>query len=75
MINKIRLAIRNDLEASAETRQFGSGWISGLLALVASIAGLLLLLSQRFPQWFSMKELAPVHTQANFTLAIHIILK
>lgn len=74
MINKIRLAIRNDLEASAETRQFGSGWISGFLALVTSIAGLLLLLSQRFPQWFSMKELAMVHNQAIFSLVIQSIL-
>ncbi len=37
MINKLRLAIRNDLEASAETRQFGSGWISGFLALVTQL--------------------------------------
>jgi sterol desaturase/sphingolipid hydroxylase (fatty acid hydroxylase superfamily) len=74
MINKIRLAIRNDLEASAETRQFGSGWISGFLALVTSIAGLLLLLSQRFPQFFSMKELAVVHNQAIFSLVIQSIL-
>lgn len=74
MINKIRLAIRNDLEASAETRQFGSGWISGFLALVTSIAGLLLLLSQRFPQWFSMKELAVVHNQAIFSFVVQFIL-
>jgi sterol desaturase/sphingolipid hydroxylase (fatty acid hydroxylase superfamily) len=74
MINKIRLSIRNDLEASAETRQFGSGWISGFLALVTSIAGLLLLMSQRFPQYFSMKELAPVHQQAEFSLAIYCLL-
>ena len=52
MLTKIRLAPRNDLEASAEARQFGSGWISGLLALVAAIASLLLLLSQRFPNGF-----------------------
>lgn len=74
MINKIRLAIRNDLEASAETRQFGSGWISGFLALVASIAGLLLLLSQRYPQLFSMKELAVVHNQTVFSFVIQSIL-
>jgi sterol desaturase/sphingolipid hydroxylase (fatty acid hydroxylase superfamily) len=74
MINKLRLAIRNDLEASAETRQFGSGWISGFLALVASIAGLLLLISQRFPQWFSMKELSVVHNQAIFSFVIQSIL-
>lgn len=74
MINKLRLAIRNDLEASAETRQFGSGWIGGFLALVASIAGLLLLLSQRFPQWFSMKELAVVHNQTIFSFVVQSIL-
>jgi len=74
MINKIRLAIRNDLEADAETRAFGSGWISGLLALVTSIAGLLLLLSQRFPEWFSMKELGVVHQNSIFLIVIQGVL-
>lgn len=39
MINHIRLAIRNDLEAPAEARTFGSGWLSGVAALVIGIAG------------------------------------
>ncbi len=74
MITKLRLAIRNDLEASAEARQFGSGWASGLLALVLAISGLFLLLSQRYPQWFSMKELSPIYQQHYFTLIIQLLL-
>ena len=57
MINNLRLAIRNDLEAPTELRVFGSGWLSGVGAIVASLAGLFLLLSWQYPSIFSMKEL------------------
>lgn len=61
IINKVRLSIRNDLEAPEEQRRFGSGWSSGVFALVLSLGGLLLLLSLKFPQAFSMAELKVVH--------------
>lgn len=57
MITKLRLAIRNDLEAPEEARTFGSGWISGVGALIASVAGLFLLLSSQLPTLFATKEL------------------
>ena len=47
MIQKIRLALRNDLEAPEEARYFGSGWFSGVAALVLGIASLCLLLGER----------------------------
>lgn len=74
MINKLRLAIRNDLEASAEERQFGSGWLSGVLALILALSGLFLLVSQRYPQWFSMKELSLIYQKPYFTLIIQVLL-
>lgn len=55
MIKKIRLAIRNDLEAPAEQRAFGTGWLSGVAALVLGLAALLLLLSTQYAGLFSMK--------------------
>jgi sterol desaturase/sphingolipid hydroxylase (fatty acid hydroxylase superfamily) len=66
MINKLRLAIRNDLEAPEESRRFGTGWLSGVGALVLSIAGLFLLLGSRFPGLFSTKELASLYAMASF---------
>ncbi len=70
MITKIRLAIRNDLEASAEQRSFGSGWLSGVGALIVGLAGLLLLLSWQYPNFFSMKELGSIHQSPYFSLVI-----
>lgn len=70
MITKIRLAIRNDLEASAEQRSFGSGWFSGVTALIVGLAGLLLLLSWQYPNFFSMNELASIHQSHYFRLVI-----
>lgn len=74
MIQKLRLAIRNDLEAPAEQRTFGSGWLSGVGAIITSIAGLLLLLSWQYPNFFSMKELASLHQSLYFSTAIQAIL-
>ena len=74
MMNKIRLAIRNDLEAPAEQRAFGSGWLSGVAALVMSIAGLFLMLSSQHPEFFSTKELGGLYKLSYFNLIIQILL-
>ena len=66
MIKKLRLAIRNDLEAPEEARKFGSGWLSGVGALITSLAGLLLTLSAQFPALFATKELAPLYAWPHF---------
>lgn len=70
MIQKLRLAIRNDLEAPAEARTFGSGWISGVGALILAIAGLSLVLSGHFPDLFSMPQLQVIYAQSWFNLAV-----
>ena len=64
MLHKLRLAIRNDLEPGAESHAFGSGWISGVLALVLGGSALLLLLAHQYPNWFSVKDLAAIHHNA-----------
>lgn len=74
MIYKIRLAIRNDLEASAEKRAFGTGWLSGVAALVIGLAALFLLLSAQYPQFFSMKELNFLHQLPYFSYVIQCLL-
>lgn len=70
MINKLRLAIRNDLEAEEEARAFGSGWFSGVLGLALSGAALLLLISQQYPAWFSVAELEAVHRHPLYMLIV-----
>lgn len=74
MLNKIRLAIRNDLEASAEARAFGSGWISGVAGMILALAGLLLIISAMYPHIFSMKELGNLRQSAYFIYSIQGIL-
>ena len=74
MTNKLRLAIRNDLEAPTELRVFGSGWLSGVGAIIASLAGLFLLLSWQYPHFFSMKELGVLYKLAYFSTVIQGLL-
>ena len=73
MINKIKTAISNELEASEEERKFGTGWISGVLALILSGAGLLLLLSQQYREFFSVDDLSKVHAYAHYDFIIQIM--
>ena len=74
MINNIRLAIRNDLEAPAEARTIGSGWLSGVAALVIGIAGLFLILSSQYSVFFSTKELGGLYKLPYLSLIIQILL-
>ncbi len=73
MISKLRLAIRNDLEASEEQRHFGSGWLSGVLALAASLSAFLLLLSQQYPALFAVAELDKVHAHPAYMIAVQAL--
>lgn len=74
MIKKLRLAIRNDLEAPEETRHFGSGWLSGVAALVLGIASLCLLLGERLQGVFSTQMLSPLYALPQFTIIVQALL-
>jgi len=74
MIQKLRLAIRNDLEAPEEARHFGSGWLSGVAALVLGIASLCLLLGERLQGVFSTQMLSPLYALPQFTLMVQALL-
>ncbi len=73
-IIKARLRVRRELEAPPRLRQFGSGWISGVLGLGFGLAGLLLVLSLRAPGLFSMPEARPIHGAPIFRLGLHVLL-
>ncbi|MFQ6403811.1 sterol desaturase family protein [Methylophilus sp. 'Pure River'] len=74
MIQKLRLAIRNDLEAPEENRHFGSGWLSGVAALVLGIASLCLLLGERLQGVFSTQILSPLYALPQFTIIVQALL-
>jgi len=42
LIHRLRLRLRAELEAPSEQRRFGSGWLSGIAALAAALASLIL---------------------------------
>ncbi|ESQ90833.1 hypothetical protein ABAC460_08365 [Asticcacaulis sp. AC460] len=73
MLNALRLAIRNDLEAPEEARRFGSGYISGVLALILGGCALLLLLSQQYPALFSVDDLAPLRSNPIYIAAVQVL--
>lgn len=66
--------LERDLQSPVEVRRFGSGWLSGFLGLVLAIAGLCLVVSLRWPDWFSTPELALVRNWTGFRLVVHGIL-
>jgi sterol desaturase/sphingolipid hydroxylase (fatty acid hydroxylase superfamily) len=74
LINKVRKKVRADLESPPELRQFGTGWISGSIALVASIAGLLLVLCLRYPTSLTIPQIRPYYENAWFRVGLHILL-
>lgn len=74
MIDKLRLAIRNELEAPEEARMFGTGWLSGVSSLILSIAVFLLFISQNFPNWFSFSDLKWVHENFWYSIILKVLL-
>lgn len=73
MLSKLRLAIRNDLEAEAEQRAFGSGWLSGMLALVLGGSALLMLLAHHYPAWFSVEDLRHIHDSPFYMVGVQVM--
>lgn len=69
-----RQELREELEAPAPLRAFGSGWISGVAGLVLGLVGLALVISMRAPGQFAMPELAAFHAKTWFKAGILAIL-
>ncbi len=63
-----------DLESPRQVRRFGSGWLSGFFALLFAIAGLIMVIALRFPDWFATPELEIVKQWTGFRGAVHVIL-
>jgi sterol desaturase/sphingolipid hydroxylase (fatty acid hydroxylase superfamily) len=74
MLQKIRLKVRADLESPAELRRVGTGWLSGVAAMVAAIAGLFLVLCLRYPGLLTVPAVRSVYATTWFRLTLHLLL-
>lgn len=74
MLKNTRKKLRAELEAPAENRRVGTGWLSGVLAIVAALAGLFLVLCLRYPDVLSMRELRAAYDHPLFRVGLHLLL-
>jgi sterol desaturase/sphingolipid hydroxylase (fatty acid hydroxylase superfamily) len=66
--------VRSELEAPRDARPFGSGWLSGSLALLAGVTGGLMVVVLRNPSIASVPQLAAVDQSIAFRLALYFVL-
>lgn len=64
----------DDLEAPVDVRRFGSGWYAGFFGLLLACAGFGLVVALRYPDWFSMPELAAAEQTGWFRPLVHAVL-
>jgi sterol desaturase/sphingolipid hydroxylase (fatty acid hydroxylase superfamily) len=74
LINRLRKKVRSDLESPPELRRLGTGWLSGVAALVASVAGLFFVLCLRYPTLLTVPPLRIYYQSIWFRLALHLLL-
>src|SRR5690349_8470047 len=74
LINKLRMKLRADLESPAEQRRLGTGWLSGVAALLSAIAGLTFVICIRHPYWLTIPALRPYYDHPGFRLGLHFLL-
>ncbi len=66
--------IISQLEMPRDQRPFGSGWLSGSLGLLASLAGLLIVLLRWYPETFSYPQIAFIQDSGIVTVALRFVL-
>ncbi len=74
MIKKIYNALNADLEAEGELKRLGSGWYSGVAALVLALAGLVAVLCIRYSHILTVPEIREIIDLALFRLILHVVL-
>jgi sterol desaturase/sphingolipid hydroxylase (fatty acid hydroxylase superfamily) len=66
--------LRQDLESAAPDRRFGTGWISGVLALVLAVIGLGAVLCLRYPDVLTVPDARAHYNVGLIRLALHAVL-
>jgi sterol desaturase/sphingolipid hydroxylase (fatty acid hydroxylase superfamily) len=74
LINDLRKKVRTDLESPEEHRRFGTGWISGVAALICSVAGLCFVLCLRYPSVLTVPQIREFYAHPGFRLGLHFLL-
>src|SRR4051812_11415782 len=67
-------ALRADLQSEKAERRFGTGWISGVLALACALAGLITVLCIRYPNLLTTPMLREELDIGLVRLGLHIVL-
>ncbi len=67
-------ALRQDLESPPAERRFGSGWISGVLALALAVLGLGTVLCLRYPGLLTIPDARAFYNVGLIRLALHLVL-
>ena len=70
----LREKLKAELEAPLELRQFGSGWLAGVLALALSLAALAMVLVMRQPALLGVPQLSMIHEMAWFKPLLFIVM-
>jgi sterol desaturase/sphingolipid hydroxylase (fatty acid hydroxylase superfamily) len=73
-MGRLRQRLRADLDAAESERAFGTGWISGVLALACALFGLGAVLFLMFPSLFSMPMLREHYGDPWFRFGLHLVL-
>jgi sterol desaturase/sphingolipid hydroxylase (fatty acid hydroxylase superfamily) len=71
-MGRLREALRADLQSERPDRRFGSGWISGVLALFLAMAGLIAVLCLRYPDILTTPMLREHYDVPLVRLAVHV---
>ncbi len=71
---KILRKVVSQLETPRDERPLGSGWLSGTLALLASITGILLVLLRWYPETLSYPEIAFIQDSGLVTAFLRFVL-
>jgi sterol desaturase/sphingolipid hydroxylase (fatty acid hydroxylase superfamily) len=66
--------LRADLQSEKAARKFGTGWISGVLALACALAGLITVLCIRYPNLLTTPMLREQLDVGLIRLALHVVL-
>jgi len=71
-MGKVRQALRADLASEKDDRKFGTGWISGVLALFFAMAGLIAVLCIRYPNALTTPMLREQLDVGLVRIALHV---
>ena len=71
MFSKFIERLHKELEAPAEERRFGTGWISGVIAVILSVAALVATICILFPNIFTTPQLRQAYASFPLQMAVH----